>query len=298
MKTRLVALALFLAGCAVVFVLQRQKATVPISPRPLLYLVADTEQEAERIPLALTRVSDQEEIEVGDKLARKYGLVSRRQGQVELVISGYLNSVGSRVARGVQRKDIPYHFYLQDNPYFVNAYALPGGHVVVGRGLLKILGSEDELAAVLGHEIVHVDNRHAIGHLQYLLLSQKLGLDDVYQIASPAVTIFEAGYTKDQEFEADRVGLGLAVAAGYSPMGGVNLMTRFEKMEGEYSEHEASPIDEAAGMPWSSIVEYFRSHPPAAERRAQLEKEIRISDWNTAEPLRPLAIASLLKPQP
>lgn len=298
MKARLVAIALFLCASAAAFFLQRQRATVPISPRPLLYLVADTEQEAERLPLALTRVSDQEEIQVGNGLARRYRLAPLGQSQIELAVTSYLNHVGSLVARGVRRQDIPYHFYLEDDPYFVNAYALPGGPIVVGRGLLRILGSEDELAAVLGHEIVHVDHRHAIGRLQYQLWSEKLGLDDVYLLTSPAVEIFEAGYTKEQEFEADRAGLGLAVAAGYSPLGGVDLMTRLETMEGEYSENTGSPVAEAAGMPWSAMAEYFRSHPPGRERRAQLEKEIRANGWNAGGPLRPLAIRSLLKSRP
>lgn len=296
MKSRIVAIALLISGCAALFILQRQKTTVPITPRPLLYLIADTEQEAERIPLALTRVSDAEEIEVGDKLAQQYGLMSsRRTDPDDARISAYLNFVGRRVARGVDRRPIPYHFYLGDNPYFVNAFALPGGHIVVGRGLLQMLETEDELAAVLGHEIVHVDKRHSIGHLQYLLLNRKLGLDDVYQLGAPAVEIFEAGYTKEQELEADRVGLQLAVLAGYSPLGGVNLMKRFEKIDAEYSEHANSPVDEAAGVPFSALVEYFRSHPPVAERLAQLEREIRQNGWNTAQPLRPLAIGPLLK---
>lgn len=291
MTKRWIAAFLVLLGCVAIFILQREKAAVPITPRPLLYLLADTQREAERIPLAITRVSDGRETEIGDQIAREYGLTSTlSRDQDARRINAYLNTVGLRVADHVRRKAIHYHFYLQDDPNFVNAFALPGGHIVVGRGLLAIMGSEDELAAVLGHEMVHVDNRHAIERLQYQLASRKVGLGDLYQLGAPAVEIFEAGYTKEQEFEADRVGLELAVAAGYSPMGGVNLMKRFEQLESNYSEHATTPIGEFAQVPFSALVEYFRSHPPAAERREVLEREIKANDWNAAQRMNPFEI--------
>jgi predicted Zn-dependent protease len=217
MKRSWIAVVLLLAGCAAIFILQRQKATVPITPRPLLYLVADTQREAERIPLAVTRVSDKRETQVGEQIVGSYGLTAAPAGDPDArAIIEYLNAVGLRVASHVQRKAIPYHFYLQDDPNFVNAFALPGGNIVVGRGLLSLMESEDELAAVLGHEIAHVDNRDAIERLQYKLASEKLGLGDLFRFGAPAVEIFEAGYTKEQEFQADRTGLALAVEAGYS----------------------------------------------------------------------------------
>lgn len=294
MKRVWIAVVLLLAGCAAIFILQREKATVPITPRPLLYLIADTQREAERIPLAVTRVSEKRETQVGEQIVRSYGLNATPAGDPDArAITDCLNAVGLRVASHVQRKTIPYHFYLQDDPNFVNAFALPGGNVVVGRGLLSLIESEDELAAVLGHEIAHVDNRDAIERLQYQLASEKLGLGDLFRIGAPAVEIFEAGYSKEQEFQADRTGLALAVAAGYSPLGGVRLMQRFEKLESGYSEHAHTPIGEFAEVPFSALVEYFRSHPPAAERREMLQREIKENGWNGEKPLRPLAIRSI-----
>ena len=79
---------------------------------------------------------------------------------------------------------------LEENNYWVNACALPGGYVIVGRGLFDLLQSEDELAAVLGHEIAHVDNRHAIERLQYDLASKKLGLEEVYQLGETTRSMF------------------------------------------------------------------------------------------------------------
>jgi len=287
-------LVLFIAGCAALFILQRSQVAAPITPRPLLYLVADTQREAERIPLAITRVSDQEEIKIGEEIAREYGLTSRTPDDPDAVqISTYLNSVGGGLARHVQARSIPYHFYLDGNRSFVNAFALPGGQIVVGRGLLELIESEDELAAILGHEIAHVDNRHAIERLQYERASRKLGLGSLYQLGAPAVEIFQAGYTKDQELEADRVGLGIAVAAGYSAAGGIALINRFQQVESDYTQHTDSPLEEFAGLPFSALLEYFRSHPPAAERRAALQMEASARGWNLSQAVRPFKVRAI-----
>ena len=290
MTKRLAFLAMFVAGCALLYFLQRSRADAPFTPRPLLYLLADTQREAERIPLTLTRVSDQDEIMAGEQIAREYGLTSRRSDDADAGrISEYLNAVGAEVANHVQRKAIRYHFYLQNDKNFVNAYALPGGQIVVGRGLLGLMKSEDELAVVLGHEIAHVDNRHAIGRLQYEMASRRIGLGDFYQLGKPAVEIFEAGYTKMEELEADRVGLGFAVAAGYSAAGGVDLMKRFEQLQPENAKRADSPVEEFGQVPFDALQEYFRSHPSAAERLAALETEIAARGYNPLQMTRPLA---------
>jgi predicted Zn-dependent protease len=287
---RVVLAAILIVGAVAVFVLQRSRASAPISPRPLLYLVADTERESERIPLTLTRVSEEEESAAGQKIAQEEGL--EQPGQLspeDAKITGYLNSVGGVVAAHVHRHGIRYRFYLSNDKSLVNACALPGGYIIVGSGLINLLQSEDALAAVLGHEIAHVDDRHAVERLQYELASQKLGLEDVYHLGRPAVQIFQAGYTKEQELEADRVGLEYAVQAGYSPVGILQLMENFEKLEGQAAAEPAlSPIDEMAGVPLAALREYFRSHPPATERRAALENEVHKMGWNESAPVRPL----------
>ena len=289
---RVVLAAILIGGAVALFVLQRSHASAPISPRPLLYLVADTERESERIPLSLTRVSEAEESAAGEKIAQENGLEQRRELSPEDArLTAYLNSVGSVVAAHVHRRGIRYRFYLSNQKNWVNACALPGGYVIVGGGLINLLQSEDALAAVLGHEIAHVDDRHAVERLQYELASQKLGLEDVYDLGRPAVQIFQAGYTKEQELEADRVGLEYAVQAGYSPAGILQLMEHFENMEAQTEAGQAvSPIDEIAGVPLAALQEYFRSHPPATERKAALETEIRKMGWKESAPVRPLKV--------
>jgi len=291
MARRIALIALLIAGGAVLFLLQRHKVSTPITPRPLLYLVADGEREAERLPLEVTRVSDQEEIRVGTQMSNGVCRTQTLNRDTEFAqIRAYVTQVGEAVARKVNRQGIHYTFCIDDSPGFVNAYALPGGYVVIGRGLLSLLESEDELAFILGHEIAHVDDRHAIERVQYKLASRKLGLESVYQLGAPIQMLYEAGYSKEQEQEADRDGINLAYKAGYSAKGALDAMTRFEKIDREMHDNAGSPVEEFASVPFQSLEEYFRSHPPAAERRVALEQIIASHSWNGNAPVRPYAL--------
>ncbi len=293
-RQRIILGVIVVAGLAGVVALERRGSTTTINPRPLFYLIADTERELERLPLELTRVSEEEENSIGRELALQYG-VHFRQGETpeSKRIAEYVSTVGQRVAANVKRKGIRYNFHYRDDSAFVNAYAMPGGQVVFGRGLLELLESEDELAAILGHEIAHVDERHAIERLQYELKSRKLGLRGLYRLGRPAILIFEAGYTKERELEADRAGLELAVAAGYSPSGATEVMKRFLRLQQATYQPAASLIDELMRVPIASLREYFRSHPPAWERIQAMEKQIQERGWNAAQPMRPMPVRAI-----
>ena len=287
MPRRIALIAILVAGGAVLFLLQRHKVTAPITPAPALYLVADAEREAERLPLEATQVSDQEEMRVGAQMSNNVCMTRGTHDSPEVIkIRDYVSKVGQSLTPNVLRTGIHYTFCVENNPYFVNAYALPGGYVVIGRGLLSISESEDELAFILGHEIAHVDERHAIGRLQYQLASRKLGLESLYRLGQPVQFLYEAGYTKEQEAEADRDGIGLAHDAGYSAKGALDAMRRFEKMDREMHAAAGSPVEEFASVPFQSLEEYFRSHPPAAERLQALEQIIASRNWNANAPVR------------
>ena len=105
------------------------------------------------------QVSEQQELEMGAQanqaVLRKYAALNNP------VLQAYVNEVGQRLAKQSQRPNLPWHFTVVDSPD-VNAFSLPGGYVYVTRGLLTYLNSEAELAAVFGHEIGHVNARHAL----------------------------------------------------------------------------------------------------------------------------------------
>jgi predicted Zn-dependent protease len=297
MKTRrIVALLLLAIGGVSVWALNRRGASGEITPRPLLYLVADTQREIERIPLELTRVTDQRENEIGSELARSEGLRPApplKRSAEETRIEVYLNAVGRGITAHVKRTAISYRIYYIPQDYFVNAAAMPGGQIVFGRGLLRLLDSEDELAAILGHEIAHVDERHAIERLQYEMKARQLGLGGIYSLGEPAIHLFQAGYTKEQEADADRIGLEFAVATGYSPGGALSAMRKLEALEPKPGAHAESPGEELAGVPLQALEEYFRSHPPTSERISAFEKEIADKHWNAGLPQESLKVRTI-----
>lgn len=281
---RIVLIALLAVGGISLFALQYGGVLTEITLRPLLYLVADTQSELERIPLTLTRVSDAEEMQVGEQMASHYWRNLPEDDAGASRVKSYLEEIGQKLAAHVDRKGIRYTFHYVAAPNFFNAFALPGGHVFVGQGLLKLFRTEDELASVLAHEIEHVDRRHCIERLQYELQARKLGLGSLSQLASLPMALFQAGYQKNQELEADRAGLRLMVEAGYSPAGALGVMRRLDEEFPQRRSEPRTPVGEVASATIRTLPEYFRSHPPPSDRVAAFEREISIQGWDANRP--------------
>jgi beta-barrel assembly-enhancing protease len=274
---RWIALAgIVLVGVAAVVVSERRKVDVEASPAALLYLVADSEQELTRMPVRFTRLSDADEIRIGDELARFYSESGDEKKQPDIVVvEKYLAQVGVSLATRAHRR-LPYKFHYIPNPSLINAFALPGGHVYVGGGLLSLMDSEDELAAVLGHEIEHVDHYHCAERVQKEQALRKIPLGGL--VAIP-IEIFEAGYSKDQELEADREGTRLAVQAGYSANGAIRVYETFQRLFNEYQARAKTPEQELSQVAQQALEGYFRSHPLPSERIAQVQKMIASEGW-------------------
>jgi len=271
---RLVLLALILAAAgAALYFAQHRRAEDAVNPNAVVDVAADWQRDISRVPMRLTRLSNADEVRIGDELVRRYGYAEPYKNAKLASLENYVNQVGSRVARHAQRK-IEFHFHFVPDPNLINAFALPGGHVFVGWGLLKEMHSEDELAFVLGHEIEHVDHYHAVERVQVEAQLHKLNLDVLADLAGIPLSLWQAGYTKDEEFEADREGLLLAAAAGYSPQGAVDLLKTFVRLDGEYVSHSQTPVDALSRVAIESLTGYFRSHPMSSERLARTEKLI------------------------
>jgi beta-barrel assembly-enhancing protease len=268
----LLAVVLVAAGVALYFA-QHRKAEVSVSPNALVDVAADWQHDLSRAPMRLTRLSDADEIRIGRSLVEAYGIGAGAKDARTSAIQDYVSEVGARVASHAHRK-IPFAFFLNANPNLINSFALPGGNVVVGLGLLRQMHSEDELAFVLGHEIEHVDHYHAVERVQIEAQLHKLDLEVLAELAGIPLTLWQAGYGKDQEFEADSEGLLLAAAAGYSPQGALDLMNTFLRLDREYVAHSQSPVDALGQLAVESLAGYFRSHPLSSERLAKVEKLI------------------------
>ncbi|HLW51974.1 MAG TPA: M48 family metalloprotease [Candidatus Angelobacter sp.] len=275
MKRWLILLALLAASGAALFYSQRQKGETHVGPEGMLNALADTEREWSRIPASLTRLSDQQEIRVGDAMAENY--LARRPvlSGDDLELEKYVSSVGQSVSAHARRK-LDYRFHYLPDAGLVNAFALPGGHVFIGKGLVQMMTSEDELASVLGHETEHVDHYHCNDRVA---LQSRLRHMPLAQLVMLPVELFQAGYSKEQEMEADGDGTALAVAAGYSPQGALDLFQTFARLRQRRETKPGSPGEELSQVAIGSLAGYFRSHPFPEEREAQVRRLIAANKW-------------------
>lgn len=282
------------AGALWMSQVRKPKATA--SPDAILHFIADTERELGRLPFELTRLSDEEEVRIGDEIAARYGYsLARPSNPNDVAIAAYVERVGRLVAARAQRQQIPYRFHYIPGQNLRNAFALPGGHIYLSGGLLLMMDSEDQLAAVLGHEIAHVDRYHCAERVQIEARTRHLQLGVIGALAQLPLQIFQAGYTKTQELEADRVGSELAARASYSPLGMIRLFEKFQQAQRPNSP-AGTPQDEAARVVLETLGGYFRSHPYPEERIAELHRLAAQNGWETRLAEKPLGVWAILHP--
>lgn len=219
----------------------------------------------------LMMVSRQQEIAIDKQqspfqFSSDYGLIQ------DGAINRYVSGVGEKITPHVHRTDMPYNFQCV-NAVYVNAYAFPGGTIAVTRGILLKLDNEAQLAALLGHELGHVNARHSAeqmskGQLSSLLIggltmaagSQSSGLGDLtQQLGTLGQGLLLSKYSRDNEREADALGNEYMVRSGYSTSGFVGLMEILNSLHKEQS---------------SSVQVLFSTHPMSSERlQAAVQRE-------------------------
>jgi predicted Zn-dependent protease len=169
-------------------------------------------------------ISDADEVHAGQILAAQF---IKEQGLADtpqtLKIEQYLQTVGDKVTAHAKRK-LPYRFHFDPDPTFRSAVGLPGGEVFVGGGILAYLDTEDQLAAVLGHEVEHIDLNQCRDRLRKIVAEKHLTSSQFDQLK---VDDFLPGYGHDNERAADFEGTKLAMEAGYSPAAAVRLLRTF-----------------------------------------------------------------------
>ena len=263
-----------------------RKIEAPVGPEPILNLVADGQRELTRLPVAFAPLPDSEEIKIGKQLENSYLSLLPQSGQEaqNRAMEKYVQQIGSRVAAHAHRK-LQYTFHYIPELDFINAFALPGGPVFIGGGLMALMDTEDELAAVLGHEIEHIDHFHCAERVQVEAVLRRIPLGG---LAGLPVEIFAAGYSKNQELEADREGTRLAAAASYSPNGAIRIFEAFERIYPTKSRRNGTPQEEFSEIARKTLEGYFRSHPLNTERIDQIQKMIaagQVPAWNRMPPL-------------
>jgi predicted Zn-dependent protease len=187
-----------------------------------------------------TLIPEEKEIELG-KLYTPSSIDEFEGLYPEEEIQNYVNNVGLKIAKVAERK-VPYKFYVV-NSGIINAFALPGGPVVITRGLLLQLDNESQLAGVLAHELGHINARHHVKFLEKqlalsmllqigsLLVPQDLTGEILLQLGQVSASLLTLKFSRDQEREADKYGFLYAFEAGYSPQGMIEVFEKFKKME-------------------------------------------------------------------
>jgi predicted Zn-dependent protease len=257
--TALLLMATLLWGCSGV------SLDLPTSIQPAADIAAKTGAKAVH---ASRPISDSEEYyvgrAVGARVLAKYPLYQDQE------VTRYVNKVGLTVARKSPRPNPyrGYHFGVLDTPE-PNAFACPGGTILITRGLLRNCATEDELAAVLAHEVAHIANKDgikSISQARWTEVATTLGTETAKQYGGSAgqmVTLFEGsiddvfktivvnGYSRTAEENADREAVNILRKAGYNPGALAAVLTKMSGKEG------------AGGI--------YRTHPPTSERLAKVQ---------------------------
>lgn len=182
-------------------------------------------------------------------------------------LQAYVDRVGQRIARHGERPDLDYTFTVLDSPV-VNAMALPGGYVYVTRGLLALAEDEAELASVLGHEIGHVIARHAgqrvsqslVAGLGMAILGAAVDNPDLMNIAGVGAQAYLQSYSRDQEHEADTLGIRYMARAGYDPRASASLLAKLREHSRLQARIEGKDPDAV------DRFDIMATHPRALER--------------------------------
>ena len=207
-------------------------------------------------------VSEAQELAIG---AQNYAPMQQAEGgvyDIDPELTAYVRDVGNKLA-AVSDRPLPYEFVVLNNSV-PNAWALPGGKIAINRGLLTELNSEAELAAVLGHEIVHAAAKHSAQQMSRGVLLQSAVLATAmvtgdnnfghFAVGSAAVgaQLLSSTYGRSAELESDRYGMTYMSRAGYDPAGAVTLQETFVRLS------EGQDSDWLSGL--------FASHPPSRAR--------------------------------
>lgn len=239
--------------------------------------------------LLSTNYSKSQNVEFDKKLgAENAKMVETQMGLYEdKALTEYVRRIGNRLVAELDKNPFDFQFHIADDP-MPNAFALPGGYIYVTRGILALVISEDELACVMAHEIIHVIRRHSVKQMQKSLGTNLLQLPGAIVgtvvsrdlgalINAPIKTsnsLFLSSYSRRHEKESDTKGVVLAAKAGYNPLAMNDILSRLSKAVEVLTQQKETKS-------------YFDDHPFTPDR---VKNIVKVSDgltWHETNKIAP-----------
>jgi MAF protein len=208
--------------------------------------------------------STDKEVQMGESIVKQVEQEYKLDG--DPLVQKRVRDIGQKVAAVSDRKEIKYYFNVLDDDE-VNAVALPGGFVYVNKGLVDRVDNDDELAAVLAHEVGHIVARHSIKKLQAaqgysllrVLIAASPAAGEAGSAADAAFTELILGYGREDELLADQLGARYAKLAGYNPRAMIDFLDKLQKI------NRRQPL-----RPRS----YYKTHPYVPDRVRVVKQEL------------------------
>lgn len=209
-------------------------------------------------------VSTEREVAMGKSISRE--VEEKFKPTEDATLQDRIDAIGQKIAAVCDRRDIFYHFKVINDDE-VNAFALPGGYVYLNKGLTDKASSDDEIAAVIAHEVGHVVAKHSVKRLQGVLSYEALAVlatiaaEDKSQAynANIAFGTLVLAYSREDELLADKMGVRYMKKAGYKPDAMISFLNKLEKEKPK------------KGSPTAN--KYLRSHPYISDRIRVVREE-------------------------
>lgn len=217
----------------------------------------------------ISLISESQEIQMGREADA--GIVAQLGLYPDSAIQRYVSDLGLELAAQSERPDLPWTFRVVDDPV-VNAFALPGGFIYITRGIMSHLTSEAELVGILGHEIGHVTARHSVSQMSRAQLAQ-IGLvagmvfservRALGDVLGQSLGLLFLKYGRDDESEADRLGVRYMTRVGYQPSELSNVFRMLEQVSAQSGQR---------------IPEWLSTHPDPGNRATAIQEGVDRSD--------------------
>lgn len=210
-----------------------------------------------------TFMSDEKEVDLGKSLSER--VEEKFKPLEDYLTQSRINDIGKKIADVCDRREIIYYFKVLDEKD-KNAFALPGGYIYIFKGLLDEIGSDDELAYVLAHEVSHVVARHSVDLLKknlgfnILMILAKVGAPDTRTVsrANTALDLLMLSYSREDELMADKLAVRFMKRAGFNPEAALSSLEKLKEIK------RKEPIRPM----------YGRTHPYINERIKAVKEEL------------------------